>query len=136
MTNQELKDQVKTNLTFVDSEIDESHSPEGDDIDGIVGHGMRISALIGLCAKNLADAKKVLSISELQYLQANKELYDKPTILKKLMEGSLADEHHLVLWADRLMAACTHKMDFYRSVLSKYKEELRNTNTFNNRANG
>lgn len=134
MSETTLKEEVKTNLTFIDGEIDEAHSPDGEDIDGIVGHGMRIAGLIGLCAKTLADAKKVLNLAELNFLQNNKDLYDKPTILKKMMEGSLADEHHLVLWADRLMSACTHKMDFYRSVLSKHKEELRNVNTFNNQS--
>lgn len=113
------------NLTFIDSQLDEAHSPSADDIEGIVGYGMSLAAIISLCGKTLADSKKLLNIKELEYMNNNRNLWEKPTILKKLMEGELAVYYSRVIWADRLIAACTHKMDFYRSVISKHKEELR-----------
>lgn len=127
----ELEKTVKENLDFADLELSEERSPETESVDEVIGYGMRLAAIIGNIAKTLADAKRLLNMRELQFLQANKDLYDKPTILKKMMEGTLADYYYYVLLADRLSAACTHKMDFYRTVVSKYKEELRMSQGFN-----
>lgn len=125
MTLDELEQIVKTNIQFVDDKLSEANSPSGEDIEGIVGYGMELAAIISMIGKSIADAKNLLSKHELIFMKANEDLWEKPTVLKKLMEGTLADYYTMVIHADRLSAACTHKMDFYRSVLSKYKEELR-----------
>lgn len=131
MNLKELEEQVNTNIKFCDEQLDETHSPEGDDIEGIIGYGMQLAAIISLIGKTLAEAKELLNKKELIYMQANEHLWDRPTVLKKLMEGSLAEYYKNVTWADRLSSACTHKMDFYRSVLSKHKEEMRMQMQFN-----
>lgn len=131
MTIEELEKQVTTNINFCDEQLDESHSPDGEDIEGIVGYGMQLAAIISLIGKTLAESKELLNKKELIYMKANEHLWEKPTVLKKLMEGSLAEYYKNVTWADRLSSACTHKMDFYRSVLSKHKEELRMQMQFN-----
>lgn len=125
----DLRNRVQTNLKFIDGKLETAPSPE--DIDGIIGHGMELAGVIGLCAKTLADAKKLLNLCELNYMNENRDQWDKATVLRKMMDGTLAEENSLVTWADRIMSACTHKMDFYRSVVSKYKEELRLNNQFN-----
>lgn len=127
----ELEKIVKENLEFAELELSEERSPESESVDEVIGYGMRLSAIIGTIAKTLADAKKLLNMRELQFMQGNKDLWDKPSVLKKMMEGTLADYYYYVLLADRLSAACTHKMDFYRTVVSKYKEELRSNVGFN-----
>jgi hypothetical protein len=126
-----MRREVNHNLNFIDVKLSEKSSPGAEDVDGIIGHGMELAAVVGLCAKTLADAKRLLNMSELRYMNENRDLWNKATILRKLMDGTLAEENSLVTWADRLMSACTHKMDFYRTVVSKYKEELRLNNQFN-----
>lgn len=124
ITAEALEEQVNTNLNFVDEQLDEAHSPDKEDIDGIVGYGMQLAAIISLAGKTLADAQQLLRMKELVLLKTYEHMWEKPTILKKLMEGTLAEYYQKVTWADRLCAACTHKMDFYRSVVSKYKQEI------------
>lgn len=128
---EELEQQVITNIDFIDEQLNEQHSPDGQDIEGIVDYGMQLAAIISLCGKTLAEAKQLLNRKELIYMQSNKDLWDKPTVLKKLLEGNLAEYYSMVVHADRMSAAITHKMDFYRSVLSKHKEELRMQMQFN-----
>lgn len=125
MTLQEFKERIKRNLEFVDKIISSEKTPSPEDVDGIIGHGMEMAASIGLCAKNMADAKELLAKRELEFMNDNRDLWDKPTILKKMIDATLAEENALVTWSDRLMSAYTHKMDFYRSVVSKHKEELK-----------
>lgn len=126
----ELKADVLSRLESVDKIVTPDLAPSPEDMEGIIGHGIELSNAIGTMAKLLADAKLVYNLKELEFMQANEDLYERPTILTKKMSASLAHECALVTWADRLMAACTHKMDFYRSIVSKYKEELRMNNTF------
>lgn len=45
-----------------------------------------------------------------------------------LIDGLCKEEQYLVDWIDRLNAACTHQLDWCRSVNSKNKEEMRLTN--------
>lgn len=126
-----LEEEVKTNLEFISNELSEANSPENGDIDGIVGHGMQLAAIIALTGEVYAKANKLLKMKELRYMNENQHIWDKPTVLKKLMEGTLAAYYANVLLADRFNAAITHKMDFYRSVLSKHKEEIRASIQFN-----
>jgi hypothetical protein len=123
MTLTELETNVKDNLSFLENELNPDTSPEPEDIDGIVGHGMQLAALISLAAKCLSNSKLLLNKKELIWMQANPDLWNRATILKKMMEGNLAEYYSYVTYSDRIMAAMTHKMDFYRSVISKYKQE-------------
>lgn len=136
MNKQELKASVIENINAIHKVVSPEIHPDEHDIDGVIGHGMELSNIMGLCAKTIADAKKLLGICENEFLTSREDLYDSPTVLKKLMDAQLADENSLVTWADRLMAASTHKMDFYRSIVSKYKEELKLNNTFNPHGSG
>lgn len=130
MTTEELEKKVKENLEYLDSVFDEMREPSHEDIDGIMGHGIVLSSVSGLLSKTLVDANKLLKMKELYFMNTNQGLWDKPTVLKKLMESNLSDYHSYVLLADRYLAACVHKMDFYRSVLSKHKEEIRMNQNF------
>jgi hypothetical protein len=86
---------------------------------------MELTAASGLIAKTLVQAQELLKIKELYYMSTHKELWNSPTLLKKLMEGNLANYYSHVLLADRYSATCVHKLDFYRSIISKYKEEIK-----------
>lgn len=119
------EEKLLTDLQFIDDLLQMDQVPDAEDVDAIIGHGMEIANVAALSAKTLADAKAVLLKRELLFMQANEQLWDKPTVLKKLMEGNLADNHQAVVWADRINAAIAHKLEFYRSVVSKYKEEMK-----------
>lgn len=99
----------------------------GCDADDVEKHGKRLAAIIGLSAETMADAKKRL---DLRLLQAIKQLEGKqypPSVLLKLAQAECAEEAATYDYADRLNAGITHQLDFYRSVLSKYKAELENS---------
>lgn len=135
MTQEELEIEVKSDLNFIDDKLGEQNSPSAEDIEGVVGYGMELAAIISLTGKTFASAKKLLNLKELNYMNENRDMWNKPTVMKKLMEGELADYYAMVTWADRLIAACTHKMDFYRSVISKYKAEISLNQQFNQQRN-
>lgn len=42
-----------------------------------------------------------------------------------MAQAECAEESAVYDYADRLNAGITHQLDFYRTVISKYKEELR-----------
>ena len=97
------------------------------DVDDVERHGKRLAAIIGLSAETMAYAKKRL---DLRLLQAIKQLEGKdypPSVLLKLAQAECAEEAATYDYADRLNAGITHQLDFYRSVLSKYKSELENS---------
>lgn len=97
------------------------------DVNDVEKHGKRLAAIIGLSAETMADAKKRL---DLRLLQAIKQLEGKqypPSVLLKLAQAECAEEAATYDYADRLNAGITHQLDFYRSVLSKYKAELENS---------
>lgn len=97
------------------------------EVDDVEKHGKRLAAIIGLSAETMADAKKRL---DLRLLQAIKQLEGKnypPSVLLKLAQAECAEEAATYDYADRLNAGITHQLDFYRSVLSKYKAELENS---------
>lgn len=136
LKNQEAK--LLESLNMMDDKLCPKKSPDAGDIDGIIGYGIEIANMAGNSAKAVADAKELLLNRELIYMSANEQLWDKPTVLKKLMDGSLAVNHKYVIWSDRINAAIAHKLDFYRSIVSKYKEELKLTQMqeFNARRTG
>lgn len=133
MTTEEIEKQVKENLEYLDSVFEESREPSAEDIDGIIGHGMILSSVSGLISKTLVEANKLLRMKELYFMNTNQVLWNSPTVLKKLMESNLAEYHSYVLLSDRYLATCVHKMEFYRSIVSKYKQELNMNSTFNQR---
>lgn len=96
-------------------------------IDDVENHGKRLAAIIGLSAETMAQAKKRM---DLRLLQAIKSLEGKnypPSVLLKLAQAECAEEAAIYDYADRLNAGITHQLDFYRTVISKYKSELENS---------
>lgn len=109
-----IRDQVEVDLS-------------GCEIDDVENHGKRLAAIIGLSAETMAQAKKQL---DLRLLQAIKQLDGKdypPSVLLKLAQAECAEEAATYDYADRLNAGITHQLDFYRTVISKYKAELENS---------
>lgn len=119
------EDDLLVILEMLDDKLSPEQSPETDNIEEIIGYGIELANLSGNSAKAIADAKELLLKRELLFMKGNEALWDKPTVLKKMMDGHLAENHKMVVWSDRINAAIGHKLDFFRSVVSKYKEEMK-----------
>lgn len=119
------EEELINTLEQIENALSPETAPSPEDIEGIIGSGIEIANLSANSARCLADAKQILLHRELLFMKANENLWDKPTILKKLMDGTLSEQHKNVIWADRINAAIGHKLDFYRSIVSKYKEEMK-----------
>lgn len=123
MTADKLEETVDLGIELVEKIF--SSEPSAEDIQGIIGVGTDIANSSGLIAKTLVQAQELLKMKELHFMNTNQGLWNTPTVLKKLMEGNLAKYYAKVLLMDRYSAAAVHRLEFYRSIISKYKEELK-----------
>lgn len=112
---------LRSHLEMIDSHIDLDVNEEN--VQEVSNHGMRLAELIGFSANCCARAEQILKHKEMVVLMANKDLYAKPTILSKVVSSSCYEQWALVTWADRLNGSIRHKMDFYRTIISKWKTE-------------
>lgn len=113
---------LRNDLHMVDTKLDISIDPEN--IEEVLSHGMELGELIGFSANCCARAEQILKHRELSVIMEHQALYSKPTILAKLVSATCYEEIALSVWADRLNSSIRHKMDFYRTAISKYKTEL------------
>jgi len=129
-------DEISTMLEEIQllSEVD----IDGDSMTHIVEHGKILSNKLAVTSKLLADAK--YNLREFQNTEIMKMLKDQTSQLmyadaqRKYLESVCRDILYVVDWAERLNAACTHQLDFMRSLLSKEKERmaLERQNNFRN----
>lgn len=97
------------------------------EIDDVVNAGKKLSSLAGLSAQCMGAARKRL---ERARLNALRNLQDKnlgASVMLKTVEAECGEELALYDYADRINAAITHQLDFYRSVISLHKSELENS---------
>ena len=101
-------------------EITVSDNPEE-----VTDRGHDLTVYLAQTAKMLADAKYHLSKAKKGSILRNQTKPLSPTIMRELVNSDTEDESYIVNWVERLNRACTHELDWLRSVLSKMKEELR-----------
>ncbi|MFV0587137.1 hypothetical protein [Bacteroides reticulotermitis] len=105
-----------------------------DDPVEVVNRGNDLLVYMARTAKMLADAKLLLNTQKKdETMQIVRDfIFDQKLSAKvqnALIDGLCRDVQYLVDWIERLNAACTHQLDWCRTVVSKYKEELRLTKT-------
>lgn len=118
------KDQLEHNLGIIKTELDAEL--ENAIVIGYVEEKLlRLSNVMGLSAECLKWSKR-------HCLDKQKILMEMParkgmsaTVLKLWLEGEMAEELMLHTYADRLNAGLVHASDQLRTIISKYKEELR-----------
>lgn len=95
----------------------------------VVERGNVLMAYLARTAQMLADAKLIVNkkrrseaMELVRDLLADKKLSAK--VQNAFIDSLCADEQHLVDWLERLNAACTHQMDWCRSIVSKNKAEI------------
>lgn len=96
----------------------------GQSVDEVEEHGKRLASLFGLSAETMAEAKKLMDRKLLQAIKENEGRGYPPSVLLKISQAQCAEEAAVYDYADRLNAGITHQLDFYRTVISKYKTEL------------
>lgn len=99
----------------------------------VIERGNDLQVYMARTGKMLADAKYILNeqkrtetMKVVQEFIMDQKLSAK--VQNALIDGLCKDAQYLVDWIDRLNAACTHQLDWCRSVNSKNKEEMRLNN--------
>jgi hypothetical protein len=99
----------------------------GCDIESVVEHGQKLAAMVGLSAETMSEAKKQIDTRLLQAIKQNEGKGYTASVLLKVAQAECSIEAATYDYADRLNAGISHQLDFYRTVISKYKAELENS---------
>lgn len=86
----------------------------------------RTSNMLAEARRQLNEAKKNETMSVIRDFIIDQKLSAK--VQNALVDGLCSDQQYLVDWIDRLNATCTHQIDWCRTLISKYKEEMRLNN--------
>lgn len=86
---------------------------------------LSLTQMFGLSAEAKATAKKLLHLKELDVLSELTNKSYSATILSKFLTARTAHEIATLEYADRINAAITHSCDSIRTIISLYKEELK-----------
>lgn len=86
----------------------------------------RTSNMLAEARRQLNEAKKNETMSVIRDFIIDQKLSAK--VQNALVDGLCSDQQYLVDWIDRLNATCTHQIDWCRTLISKYKEEMRLSN--------
>lgn len=105
----------------------------GDHPQEVIERGNDLQVYMARTGKMLADAKYMLNEQKREETMnvVREFIIDQKLSAKvqnALIDGLCKDAQYLVDWIDRLNAACTHQLDWCRSVNSKNKEEMRLNN--------
>lgn len=123
---QRLKEEAQQIQDFL--EITMSDNPQE-----VIERGNDLQVYMARTGKMLADAKYILNeqkrtetMNVVQEFIIDQKLSAR--VQNALIDGLCKEFQYLVDWIDRLNAACTHQLDWCRSVNSKNKEEMRLNN--------
>ena len=99
----------------------------------VIERGNDLQVYMARTGKMLADAKYMLNKQKHQDTMniVREFIIDQKLSAKvqnAMIDGICKEWQYLVDWIERLNAACTHQLDWCRSVNSKNKEELRLSN--------
>ena len=118
MTNKEIVD----NLNAIRECMDKQVNP--DNIDELIENGTKLVSLSGLAANCYGQAKARYSKALAEAITSFKDTDSRSTIIIKTAEGECFEQEALMNYSDRVTKGITNTLDFYRSVISLYKEEL------------
>ena len=120
------KDNIEANLASIRAIVDLDIS--GLDIESVVEQGKKLASIMGLSAECMAAAQKHLQNARMIAIKRLSEGKDyQASVLLKMADGECGMELATYEYADRLNAAISHQLDYYRTVISLYKTELENS---------
>lgn len=116
-------EEIKKELVDIQAELEVEMS---EDAQEAVFRGNQLAAQMARSGKLLADAKvhrdRKLRSGVVQEL---KKLVSLPaTTANKYLEALCEEENYLVNWCERVNRACTHQLDWCRTLISKAKAEM------------
>ena len=116
-------EEIKKELVAIQSELEVEMS---EDAQEAVFRGNQLAAQMARSGKLLADAKvhrdRKLRSGVMQEL---KKLVTLPaTTANKYLDALCEEENYLVNWCERVNRACTHQLDWCRTLISKAKAEM------------
>lgn len=124
-----IASQIEENLNTIKLHLEAEVNPT--EISAVELKLSNLSALMGLSAECMRYSKEVVLTAQKVFLSKPNMLNQSATNLKLLIESELHYEISLFVYSERLNAAITHASDSLRTIISKYKEELR-INNFSN----
>lgn len=100
-----------------------------DDLNEIIELGNQTQVYISRTGFMLAEAKKQLNDAKKSDLinllkDQAKEYGATAKLVNALVDSICSEQRYLVDWIDRLNAACTHRADWCRTLISKAKAEM------------
>lgn len=120
-------EEIVKELKIIQSEIEIELS---EDIQQAIDRGNYCSAQIARTGKLLADAKihrdRKLNSSIIGQMKKISQL--PATTANKFADSLCEDENYIVNWCERLNRACTHQVDWCRTLISKAKAEMQSFN--------
>ena len=121
-------EEIVKELKIIQSEIETELS---EDIQQAIDRGNYCSAQIARTGKLLADAKihrdRKLNSSIIGQMKKISQL--PATTANKFADSLCEDENYIVNWCERLNRACTHQVDWCRTLISKAKAEMQSFNS-------
>jgi len=104
---------------------------EADNGDACVERGQAIENYMALTSKLLADAKhheqSLLNSKFINAVKIGVSESMSASTLNKYLDTLVADYTYLVNWCERLNKSCTHSIEFLRTIISKLKQEMYNS---------
>jgi len=121
-----LKDEAKEIQDFL--EITMSDNPveiveRGNDL---IVYLARTSAMLAEAKRQLNESLKNESMRVIRDFIIDQKLSAK--VQNALIDGLCSEQRYIVDWIERINATCVHQIDWCRTLVSKYKEEMRLTN--------
>lgn len=118
-------DNIEANLKSIREVVD--IDVIGCDIDSVVEQGKKLASMMGLSSECMAAAQRHLQNARLKAIKEMEGRGYQSSILLKMADGHCGIEIATYEYADRLNAAITHQLDYYRTIISLYKCELENS---------
>lgn len=128
-TNIASPEEINSHLTEIQGYI-EAHY-EADNPQQVTDRAVNIEAYMALSGKLLADAEhhyhSIVNSAIMEALKQAIETKLSPSTLNKHVESAARDYKYLVTWCERVNKSCTHQLEMSRTMLSKLKAELYNS---------
>lgn len=119
------KQNIEANLASIRKIVDTDIT--NCEIESVVEQGKKLASLMGLSAECMGAAQRHLQDARLKAIQSLSGQDLQASILLKMADGQCGMELATYEYADRLNAAISHQLDYFRTIISLYKSELENS---------
>lgn len=127
-------EQIIKELTQIDKFLNITCSEQ---IEEVVLRGNDLAVHIARSGKLLADAKYHLNEKLKEEVfdtirQTGKQAGATSTAINAIIKSLCKDEQYMVDWCERVNRSATHQLDWARTLISKAKEEMRISGSYQN----